>query len=726
MSLSQAAGSVPPSPTPAEPPSSSTNLPGGISLPKPIQDILDQRKKNEWAAWAEQEFVRCRNARLPFERQWFLNIAFTSGRQYLSPVNVPGHGFRLTAPKAPPWRVRIVINKIRTAVRTECSKLTSNKPIPTVIPATTEDEDYTAARVAEQILKAEFATMEFDKMFKSYVWWGVVTGNSFIKSYWNPKEIDPEVQPPPQPHPMAAQFPGVELPPIQNTVHGKICYERVNPFHIYVPDLLAEDIEKQPYVMHVTTRNPLWVERNFGFKPTTDSRAAQTIMEAAVLAPQNANNEHFDSVMVKEVWLKPDAHKDFPKGGVLTIINHKVVQVQEEWPWPFKEYPFYKYDGIPTGGFYTESIVTDLIPVQKEYNRTKSQIIEIKNTMGKPKILAQRGSINPKMISSEPGQAVLYTPGFEKPTVMPPAEIPQTMPVLLDRLTSDFDDISGQHEITRGNTPSQVTSGTAISFLQEQDDSKLAYQVAGIEHAVQKLGRHYLKYVQKYWDDERLLRIVGSDGTFEAMHWKGSDLRGNTDVRVQAGSALPESKAARTAILTEWMQNGWVDPNTGMEMLGMNGYEKIIEDFLVDKRQAQRENLKMAEADPMMMQQLLSPPVGPDGQPMMGIDPSNPTGQPIPYDPMTQQPWQPQPPLPVNSYDNHDAHIHFHNQFRKTQQFELLDDALKQAFELHVQGHQMALSMQQIGSGGLPVSGPDPATNEGEVTEEGVEQPPPM
>jgi hypothetical protein len=387
-------------------------------------------------------------------------------------------------------------------------------------------------------------------------------------------------------------------------------------------------------------------------------------------------------------------------------VGSKVVQVQTEWPWPFKEYPFYKYDGIPTGGFYTESIVTDLIPIQKEYNRTKSQMIEIKNTMGKPKLLYAKGSVNPRQITSEPGQGIPYTPGFDKPTVIPGVEVPQSMGVELDRLSSDFDDISGQHEITRGNTPSQVTSGTAINFLQEQDDSKLAYQAAGIEHAIQKLGTHYLKYVQKFWNDERLIRIVGSDGTFEAKHWKGDSLRGNTDVRVQTGSALPFSKAARTAMLTEFMQNGWVDPNTGMEMLEMNGYEKIIEDFLVDKRQAQRENMKMSEIDPALLEQILSPPVGPDGQPIMGPDPKG--GEKlIPYDPMTGKPHQPQPPFPVNSWDNHQAHEHYHNQYRKTQQYELLPEPVKQAFELHVQAHQMAMSLQTLGAGGIPVGQSD-------------------
>lgn len=697
--------------------------------PQIVQKFLQDRKKVEWAGWVNTEFSKCKYARMPFERQWQINLAFYAGKQYLSPVNVAGSGFRLTTPKAPPWRVRLVINKIRTSVRTECSKLTSSKPIPTVLPATTEDEDFAAARVAESILRAEFNTASFDECIRSWVWWGVTTGNSFIKSYWDPTIIDPDAQDhEPKPNPMGPGFPPMTPPP----VGGKIIYERVNPFFIYVPDLLSESLDTQPYVIHVSTKNPLWVEKRFGFKPTPDSRAADSIMESAILSGQNATNQQFDSVTVKEIWLKPYAHPDFPQGGVLTVINDKCVQVQDTWPWPFPEYPFYKYNGMPTGGFYTESVITDLIPIQKEYNRTKSQMIEIKNMMGKPKIIAPRGSVNPRQISSEPGQAILYTPGFNPPSLVPGIEVPGSMGNELDRLASDFDDISGQHEITRGNTPAQVTSGTAISFLQEQDDSKLAYQVAGIEHAVQRLGTHYLKYAVNYWNDTRLVRVVGSDGDFEAKHWRGSDLRGNTDVRIQSGSALPVSKAARQALITEFMTNGWLDPTTGMEILEMGGFEKVMEDVLIDKRQAQRENSRMAEVDPQIMKSLVEAPVGPDGQPVMKVNPTDGTTSAL--DPVTGEPWQPQPPIPPNSYDDHTAHIHFHNQFRKSQAFDLLDESIKKGFELHVEAHQMALAptIPQMNSSGTampadPNAPPDPnADPNAQPPQSGSAPPPPQ
>lgn len=689
-----------------------------------------ESKKRAWAAWAETEYTKCKNARIPFERQWYINLAFLSGKQYVSPVEVSGYGFRLTAPKAPAHRVRLVINKIRPAIRTECAKLTSSKPIPTVVPATNEDEDTSAATVGEALVKAEFANGEFNKKYNSWVWWGVVTGVSFMKSFWdaNALDYDAMVLPPMPSQPDGTPFPAdiIEEVKEQNPqvkqlletprpAQGKICEERLTPFQVYVPDLLCEDIEGQPYVIEVNTKSPLWVKNRYGFDPTPDTRGANTIMDSVTVIAKSSE-QHLDSVLVKEVWIKPHAHPDFPEGGMLTVINNRVVDFRDTWPLPFRDFPYYKYEGIRTGGFYPDSVINDLIPLQKEYNRTRSQAVEIKNLMTKPRIMYPKGSVDIRKVGTEAGGSIPYTQGYEKPSILPAVDVPVSYVNELTQLTQEFDDISGQHEISRGTTPSQVTSGTAIAFLQEQDDTKLHDQVASIEHAMEKLGTHYLKYVSTYWSDDRVVKVTGNNNSFEAMHWKKGSLKGNTDVKVQSGSALPYSKAAKQALITEWMQNGFLDPAMGMEILNFGAFDKAVDDFLVDKRQAQRENLKMAEMPEKLLTLLLSPAPGP-----MGEEPQQlPDGNWLNGD---GTPFQPQAPIPVNSWDDHEQHIHWHNQYRKTQQFELLSEANKRAFEMHVQTHQMAMMNDQVNMQGQTVvknkQDPPPGFGQpGEGTEE--------
>lgn len=707
-------------------------LMGGDSLDADAQLLLavmqEQQRavdRQRWVTWVNEEYVKAKNTRANFERQWYLNLAFVGGRQYVAPLDVAGVGFRLTVPKSPPWRVRLVINKIRMAVRKECSKLASSKPIPTVVPATGENEDFAAAKVGEALVRTQFADGTFGQKYRSWIWWGVVCGNSFIKSYWDANCVDYDVMQLPDINQVIPKTldNGMSVPPemVQEVIQanprlqeflntpqpskGKIKYEVVTPFHVFVPDLMAEELEDQPYIIQVTTRTPEWVKKSFSdafpgdVQPVSDAAAANTIMDSVSLITKNAGQAPSNAVLVKEAWIKPGAHPDFPEGGMLTIINDKVVQEFVKWPCPFPEYPYYAYYGIPTGGFYRDSSVQDLIPLQKEYNRKRSQAIEIQNTMGKPKLLYPTGSINPKMITSEPGQSIGYTPGYEKPQILNGAEVPTSFSNEIATLTQEFDDISGQHDISRGDAPSDVKSGTAISFLAEQDDTALHYQVAAIEAAMEVIGKHHLSYASTYWDGDRLVKIVGRDNEYEALSWKQNALKGNTDVRIQSGSALPVSKAARTAQITEFMMNGWLPPEQGFEMMNLGGMDKVMDELLVDKRQSYRENLKMAQAPAAMLQMLLNPAPGPNGEPAPPPMPDPKTGKPIQIN-FDGTPFMPQPPIPVNSWDNHEAHIQYHNDFRKTQEFEVLPEENKQAFELHIQMHMMAMRSMMVNAQG--------------------------
>jgi hypothetical protein len=625
-----------------------------------LESMIGAQQDKAIAAWINNEYIKAKNDRVQTERQWYMNLAFYFGKHYVQFVTQNASGnFQLRTPAAPPWRVRMTVNKVRGIIRHEISRLTSNKPTFTVLPATTEDEDQAAARIGEQIFEAAYADKHVAKVVRQAVWWASNCGTGFIKQYWDPDVLLKEPGPDGQP------------------LRGDIIIERVSPFNIFVPNLEEEDLQKQPFIMHVTTKSPDFIKAAYGLEKLPTVKAEIPI-EDSFLNMIGAKNSMREQVVVIECWIKPGGHKDFPNGGLVTLVGGQPIQViKNGFPYAHGDFPFYKIDIVPTGKFYGESNTTDLLPLQKEYNRTKSQIIEAKNLMAKPRLIAPRGSVNAKQISSEPGQVIYYTPGLQPPTPLPMDSLPNYVLQELDRLQQDMDDISGQHEITRGNTPAQVTAATAITYLQEQDDTKLAYAVASIEESLQALGQHYLQFVTQFWDAARLVRIVGRDGAFEAQHWAGNALRGNTDIRVQSGSALPQSKAAKQAFVMDLLKLGVIPPQQALEILDVGGIEKVYEDYLVDKRQAERENLKMASIDPMLAVELVMPPKGPDGE--------------YQIDEMTGQPVQPPPVMPANTWDNHQAHIIAHNRFRKTQQFELLPDPVKAIFEQHVMLHQMSL-----------------------------------
>lgn len=598
------------------------------------KELSKGREEKELLAKLDRWYSEAKNARQKFERDWYTNMAFYFGRQWITwQTGLNGNYSRMHEPPAPAWRVRLVSNKIRPIVRKEISKITKEKPTTFVIPASMDNDDRMAAEAAEHTNEHIWNVIKMKKIIRRAVFWEVLCGTSFIKDWYSPNEKDEEGIP------------------------GRIKAEPVSPFHIFVPNMDEEEIENQPWVIHALAKDPKWVEEIFGVKLEADTNSSAGLIEQKFMTAVGAGDSPKKYVLIKEVWIKPC--KDYPEGAVVHWAKDKILKITEKWPYQYADYPFSKLDHIPTGRFYAESTIKDLIPLQKEYNRTRSQIIESKNRMSKPQLLAGKGTINPRKVTSEPGLVIEYTLGHTPPTPLQLQNLPSYVLQELDRNQQDMNDIASQHEVTQGQTPPGVEAATAIAYLQEQDDSVLAPTLESLEEAVEKLGRHFISHVQQFWQQERTIRVVGANRIAQSLAISSASVQGVIDLRVESGSSAPRSRAAKQAFIMELGKNGYIPPEKVLQYLEMTESARMYEEMQIDARQAQRENY-------LMMQ-----------------------GQ----------------PLEANSWDDHVIHIAEHNNFRKTQEFENLDDQIKIIFEQHVIAHtQVAgqMSGQMLPPGAIP------------------------
>ena len=570
------------------------------------------------------------------------------------------------------------------------------------------------------------------------MWWTLITGTGYLKCYWDQSVVDE-----------------------QSGDVGDIIISPVTPFHVFVPDLREVELENQLYVINAYTRPVELVKRQYA------AELAETEIKASVVAANEVMDDAYlnlkaggaqpDSVLVQEMWMKPGAHPDFPKGGLITVVDtHVVAMVTDGIPYATGEYPFIKFDHIPTGKFYAESVIVDLISLQREYNRTRSQIVEAKNRMAKPQLMAPKGSVDPSKITTEPGIVIEYRPGLDPPRPMPLQPLPAYVIQELERCIGDMEDISSQHATSKGAAPTGVTAATAISYLQERDDSLLTHTYDSVEQGMEKLARQYLGHVVQYWDYPRTVKVVGDDGAFDTMVLKGSDIKNGTDIRMQAGTSLPQSKAAKQALIMDMMTRQFITPDQGLRIMEIGGVQKLYEQLQVDERASQRENLKMKTMDPNLIlgwenqknqadalaaqqagavgvpQGLLPPEADPALASLLGpnsqapdpnapqMDPTTPQPNPIgnlgspgAVDPQTGMPApSAQMPLlvPTNTWDNHAVHIEIHNRFRKGQTFDKLGPEIKTLFESHIKQHQDALnaSSMAMAGGSMGPSGPPP------------------
>jgi len=647
------------------------------------------------AQWVHSQFQKMKGARSYKQQQWVVNLSFFYGRQYLERMNrlMPGQTDSLLyTPRKPASGRRLTINRTRAFVRQELSKFISQQPSANVVPATAEDQDVRAAYAGEQVWESVSSNSHIERTFARSAWWMIVTGNGFIKTFWNNGKLDPIAQ-----------------------QQGCIEFGNVTPFNLYVPDMREQGVEDQPYILNAYVRPVGWCQSYFrdelkGITLSPTTTAANEIVESGYLNLSGAGEP--DSCIVYEMWIKPGGHKLFPNGGVIIAVDDTLVQIAlDGMPYAHNEYPFTKFEHIPTGTFYAASPLEDLNQLQKEYNTLRSEISESGRRMAKPKLLAQQGSIIPSKVTDEAGQIILYRHGFTPPTPMQTPEVPNWYVEQQNVILADWEEISGQNDPSKGQAPTGVTAGTALSYLQEQANAFLTPEYQSIEEGYEKIAKQTLVLFNQYVDVPRKIKTIGADGAFDTMLLSGSDISNGTDIRIQPGTSVSQSQAAKVAQVQSMYSIGLIPAEQALQLMELGGPQKVLDTVDAAKRKAQRENTRMKMLTPQAIQQYqqefgLASMMGeqPTQNPLTGATQGDPvTGNPsalanLPLTVPPGTPPQPGPVISVDDFDLHQVHIETHNTFRMSEEYDTLDPAVKAQFALHVQLHQQALAQTSLSS----------------------------
>lgn len=634
------------------------------------------------------KFESAKSQRQPFEKEWYTNLAFFFDKHYMQwTTSTASSGISMIQPKAAAWRVRLTVNRIKTIVRKENSKVNKERGIWYVVPSTPDDEDLAKARMATAISENLLDSKNFQLRKRQAIWWRGVCGTGFMKTYFEPNK--------------------------------DICYLAPSPFHIWVPNLEEVDIQQQEWVCHGIASTVDEVFSTYGVTIAPDSNADNPESKFRLGIGLSKKDKELDHVFLKEFWVKPN--RQFPEGAMFVIANNELIYISEAppemeidpatgqpvtgpdgqpvpvkkarpsnmvggsptesvFPYEHKHYPFAKVDHIPTGRFYAESIIKSLIPVQKEYNRSRSQSIEARNLTGKPQWAVPKGSVDVRKLSAMPGLVVEYTPGFDPPAPIKNPELPAYFSNIEAATLGDMDYISNQYEVTQGRTPPGVEAASAIAYLQEENDSILEETIASMEEMVQEVGYQSIMLAKQFWDEGRMVQVISGDQIYEVMQFKQQSLPDSVDFKVEHGSMAPRSRAAKQAFIIDLIDKGLIPPMEGLKYLEMSEVSRLYAELAVDTRQAERENFKMKNVQP----EIMAPQLGGMGEVI---------GQPPAPQPL-------QNPVQVNTFDNHQAHVYTHTKFMKSQGYEKLDPQVQAMFLEHYNTHLVMLGQQIQDAGG--------------------------
>jgi hypothetical protein len=595
-----------------------------------------------------------------FLRQDTINLAYYRGKQWIAWDSMRRRAYE---PNKEDGKSRYTGNRIQKVVRTELAKIMRNRLVMSVIPRSSDQADIDAAKLGDKYSEWLEDALKLQKRDESLILWALTTSIAFIHPFWNPTKGD-----------IAGE---------NGERTGDVDLDVLSTFECRWDNTVTE-WEDIGWFCKIKPRSVEYIRHVYGAEVKEESGlelSAIQNMSAMWTAPMNGNAPQAPvkgMCQVYEYWEKPNYR--YQKGRRVTVADDKVLYYSEDIGFGERDQterilPFFPLVHIAIPGSIRGTNVTEqLLQPQREYNRTRSQIIDHKDKVAYAKVLVEDGSLLDD-ITDEQGQILTYKRGASKPDVMHPPSVSLDVSQNMQMLQDEIYFISGQQQVSHGQAPGGDISGYAVSLLLEQDDTVIA---PTIEHYAQ-CKQEYMSYMQKMasfnYTEERKLKITGKDGV-EIIPLTG-DMLTSYEIRVQKGSVLSSSKPAKQSLIWQMLNVGLLDAHRDrdkiLQTLEFGVMDDLYNDAEVDERQAREEQLRWEQ----------------------GVIETD----------MTRA---------VRDFFNHQVHIDNHNRWRKGQKYEALPADGQAAIDLHVDTHKQyiaqeaqqqvlaALQMQQAGQPTAP------------------------
>jgi hypothetical protein len=686
----------------------------------------------------EQARARRLELRRGFETVWWNNVALVLGDHQArwDPTLGRFEDRDLMFADLEGKKPKIVINHALTVGRTELAKLTKTKPIMDIMANSDESTDLAAAKVGRSALDYAEWRFKLPKMRRNALWWMIQTGLGAIYTGWDPQNdnagyfeflIDPAtgdpVFDPDRIRELQTLMEDGTLEPGDLQKHryplGELEFKVYSPFQL-LPDETKTELEE---IQDLITSDVVDVDVLKGMYPKSadrlrpDDNLVIGTVERRMLARAGIPGGFGDRIATVEngtqvftYWLLPNVYRGnkYLKNGKMVrwTQNKTVLENAAAFPFQDNRMPFSFFQHIPTSAaIWPDCVMNHIRGPNLEIDKTVSQLIENKDYMANPMWLVATQHRIKGEVKNVAGGMVRYrhVPNIPPPAPVQGMQMPQQVEQILESLREQILDISGQSEVARGRVPQGARSGVAVAYLQEEDDTKIAPTVQNMEEVIAYMGSLTLERFNQFYVLERIIRFYRRDGVYDARKFKGADLKDNTDVVCQAGSAMPKSKASKQQYTLELVSLGILkDPHKIQQMLELGEGEPDDVDKAI--AQANRENA-------MMMYGSYASQTMPGGE-----------GDQHPEDRFKKLPTA----VPVKAWHNHEVHIARHTSVMMDEEFDRLvitDPAIVRLFDEHLAMHQQQLAQQQqaaqqqlMAAKGAPDGPPTPpggATNGG-------------
>jgi len=575
---------------------------------KNVNNSVNNGKNKEKYFYSEEEdnlivssilsdFEERKQERKPYDLAWELNINFLIGNQF---SYISDKGEVEKSPKQYYWQGEEVFNHISPIIESRLAKLGKVRPTFAVKPSGSEERDLYCANLSKNILSTFAAKHKLSAQISNATVWSEICGTAFYKVLWD-NELGTYVGDSDDEKVMLGD--------------ASICV--CSPFEIFPDSSSTVDFENMQSLIHARAIPARVVEDNYNIKVQgkdidtfSFDQGSSTLTYTGRSNIQKLTRQvKHDHVLVIERYEKPN--KENPNGKLTIIAGDKLVHDGEL---PFingvdgkREFPFIRQISThQIGSFWGVSVIERCIPIQRAYNTVKNRKHEFMARLASGVLAVEDGSVDIDLIEEEgiaPGKIIVYRNGSTPPAFINPGSIPNDFDSEEDRLLNEFISISGVSELMRDSSvPSTVSSGTALSLLIEQDDTRLSVTAENIRDAVVKIAENVIALYKQFASVDRLIKVSDENGKIETFYWNNSDISFE-EVVLESVNELTESPAQRRSLLFDLYKSGIFTGDDGkisqrtkakiIDALGFNSFESIEDLSSLHIKKAVEENLKL-------------------------------------------------------------------------------------------------------------------------------------
>jgi hypothetical protein len=626
---------------------------------------------------------------MQYERQWFLNHCAITGHHYVEFNREKNGGTFETPKRSSKAKGRVQVNLMKRYYMATLSLLTAGKPGVHLAPQTTDQKDIDKAELGLHVLEGEMERLDFQGTLTEFVGW-VIESNALLQWYWDANAGPPLTQEIPETDPLTGEplvDPSTGLPvtvkvPVVDKhgreVHrGETCVRVVSPYEfdcdgnatelqknarwcrLDIIELLDDIRARRPELGKYVAAEDVY--QNDLYKMRHRNVVGQT---SVIDDPEKVKN----SAVTHYYWERPSA--EHAKGLYLEVAGGILLNPDET------DHPYQRMlrEGFwcnllhagqvkIVGRFWYSTLLEDAFPVNRILNKALTQEEENRAKLGNSILLkhAQIKMTEGSWKTAESGEVVTYdAPPGMKPEVVTPSATSQSTEITIDRCIYFIQEVLASHEASKGQNPSTDSSGRAIDLLQKADRSVHGVTMGAIEKVVAMSGRMCLSLCAEFWTEERLSRVTGEDRKISAKKVMGADFDSDDpgftfDVRVTPQSMMAKDPVEQRAELDHLIAVKLLDPmkpehrDVALKIYERTDLQELYRPEKLDSAYARDENDMMAEGT---------------------------------Y-PVAQE------------FENHDAHIREHDNFRKSDRYRQLDPERKMGVDQHVEAHYQLLVQKQ-------------------------------